>query len=100
MSEETNPSIGFLLAFLGGAAMGAAAVALFTPRTGPGFRHDLRAFGRRARRKAGAMANEACGAFDDMRERTVLAAADLKHGFAEAVNDLRADRSPAPRPPA
>jgi len=90
MSQETSPSIGpMLLTFIAGAAVGAALVALTTPKTGPELRGDLKDIARRAKRKAGDLAEDASGAWDEMKERTSLAACDLKRGVTDAANDLR-----------
>ena len=35
------------------------------------------------------MAQSASGAWQDLKERTLLAAADLRHGAADSVNDLK-----------
>jgi len=43
MSEDKDRLTGNLLFFLAGAAIGAVAVALLTPRTGPELRADLKA---------------------------------------------------------
>lgn len=88
--EHASSSVGtLLLTFLAGAAVGAVVVALTTPRSGPELRGDLKDLARRAKRKAGEMADEASGAWDEVKERTTLAAGDLKHGFSEAAKDLR-----------
>lgn len=90
MSQETNSSMGpMLLTFLAGAAVGAVVVALTTPKTGNELRGDLKDIAHRAKRKAGDLAGDACGAWDGMKERTALAAADLKRGMSEAADDLR-----------
>ena len=89
--ESTSPSMStLLLTFLVGAAAGAVVVALTTPRTGPQLRGDLKHLGRRAKRKADALAEDASEAYEGMRDRTKLAAHDLKRGLTDAVNDLRA----------
>lgn len=90
MSQENSAPIGpMLLTFIAGAAVGAALVALTTPKTGPELRGDLKDIARRARRKAGDLAEDASGAWDEMKERTSLAACDLKRGVTDAANDLR-----------
>ena len=78
-----------LLTFLAGAALGAVVTALATPRSGPELRGGLGAFGRRARTRAGAMADQAGAAWNDIKERTGMAAEDLKRGVTDSVNDLR-----------
>ena len=70
-------SSGLLLTFLAGAAVGAVVVALTAPKTGPELCGDLKGFARRAKQEAGDMADEACGAWDDLNERIVLATGDL-----------------------
>jgi gas vesicle protein len=97
MSNETpTPSmIPVLLSFLAGAAAGAVLVALTTPKSGPELRGDLKDAACRAKRRAKDLAEEASGAWEDMKGRTVLAAADLKRGFADSVNDLKHSSQPA-----
>ncbi len=88
--ENTSSSTGpMLLTFLAGATLGALVVALTTPKTGPELRGDLKDLARRAKRKAGDLADEAGLAWDDMKERTALATSDLKRGMTDAANDLR-----------
>lgn len=90
--ENTNSSsVGpMLLTFLAGAAVGAVVVALTTPKTGPELRGNLKDIADRAKRKAGALAEDASGAWADLKERTGLAADDLKLGLSDAMNDRRA----------
>jgi gas vesicle protein len=78
-----------LLTFLAGAAVGAVVVALTTPKTGPELRGDLKDFSRRAKGKAGELTDDACEAYDDMKERAVLAATDMKQRTVLAANDLK-----------
>lgn len=90
MSQESTTSMGpILMTFLAGAAVGAVVVALTTPKTGPELRGDLKEYGRRAKRKAGEVSDEACAAWDGMKERTAVAAGDLKRGLSDAAKDLR-----------
>jgi gas vesicle protein len=90
MSESTTTSYGpTLLAFLAGAAIGAVVVALTTPKTGPELRGDLKDLTRRAKCGAGKLAADASDTFDDLKGRTLLAAADLKRGMTDAANDLK-----------
>ena len=91
MSQETSSSpLGtLLLTFLAGAAAGAVIVALTTKKTGPQLRGDLKDLARRAKLKAGTMAEDASEAYEGMRDRTAMAANDLKRGFTDAANDLR-----------
>ena len=92
MNQESNP-LGYgsmLLTFLAGAAIGATVVALTTRKTGPERCQDLKDLANRTKLKAGAMANEAAETWDDLKGRTSLAANDVKRGFADAANDLRA----------
>ena len=88
---ETKPAsyVPTLLAFLAGAAVGAIAVALTTPKTGPELRDNLKDLSRQAKAKAGVLADEAGSAWDDLKDRSSVAAADLQHGMAEAAKDLR-----------
>lgn len=88
--ENTSSTIGpMLLTFIAGAALGAVVVALTTPKTGPELRGDLKNLSRRAKKKAGELADDASDAWVDMKERTAMAAADLKRGMSDAANDLR-----------
>jgi len=57
------------LTFFVGASLGALVVALVTPKTGPELRGDLKALARRARGEAGAVAEEAGEAWDDLKSR-------------------------------
>lgn len=85
MNEESTSSIGpMLLTFLAGAAAGAVLVALTTPKTGPQLRGDLKDLANRAKRKVGDLAENASGAWNEMKDRTALAAGDLRHGRTEA----------------
>lgn len=64
MSEERGNLGTGLLLFLAGAAVGAALVALTTPRTGPDLRADIRGLGDRLKRKlkeAGVSLCPVCG---------------------------------------
>lgn len=94
-AQEQDPQAGLssgasaLLWFAGGALLGALAVALTTPRTGPQVRHKLRAFGRRARRKAGVLGDQAEAVWTETVERTGLSASDLKRGLHEATEDFK-----------
>jgi gas vesicle protein len=78
-----------LLTFLAGAAVGAVVVALTTPKSGPELRGTLKDLSCRAKNRAEGLAEEAGEAWDDLKDRTSLAAADLKRGATDAVNDLR-----------
>lgn len=90
MNHDNSPSIGpILVTFLAGAALGAVVVALTTPRTGPELRNNLKEIANRGKRKAGDMADEACEAWNDLKDRTSLAAADLQRGMADAAKDLQ-----------
>jgi len=90
MSQDSTSSIGpMLLTFLAGAAVGAVVVALTTPKTGPELRGNLKDLARRAKRKAEGLADDACGAWDEVKERTAHASGDLRRGVTDAVNDLR-----------
>jgi uncharacterized low-complexity protein len=64
-------------------------VALTTPKTGPELCGEPKGIAQRAKRKAGEVADSACGAWDEAKERTSLAATDLKRGVTDAANDLR-----------
>lgn len=87
--ECSTPMGTILMTFLAGAAVGAVVVALTTPKTGAELRGDIKDVARRAKRKAGEYAEDAGGAWDDLKERTTLAAGDVKRGFADAAKDLR-----------
>ena len=92
MSQEPQATSSFstlLLTFLAGAAAGAVVVALTTPKSGPQLRGDIKDLSRRAKRRVAGLADEAAEMYDEMKERTALAAADLKRGISDSVNDLR-----------
>jgi len=90
MSESKTSSYGLtLVTFLAGAAVGAVVVALTTPKTCPELRPNLKDLTRRAKCKAGELADDASDSWDDLKGRTTLAAADLKRGMTEAAKDLR-----------
>ncbi|HWQ09808.1 MAG TPA: hypothetical protein VN436_11885 [Holophaga sp.] len=55
MSEERGSLGTSLLIFLAGAALGAAVVALTTPKTGPELRGDLKGLGGRVRERISKM---------------------------------------------
>ncbi len=89
--EKTPSSISPMFwTFLAGAAVGAVVVALTTPKTGPELRGDLKHLARRARRKAGELADDATEAWDGIKDRTGLAVGDVKRDLADSVNNLRA----------
>ena len=88
--EDTSTSIApMLLTFLAGFAVGAVVVALTTPKSGPELRGDIKDAAGRAKRKAADLAHDAAGTWDDLKERTRLAAADFKRGLADSVKDLK-----------
>ncbi len=90
MSEPKTSSYGpTLLTFLAGAAVGAVVVALTTPKTGPELRGNLKDLSRRGKRRAGELMDDASESWEGLKERTGLAAADLKRGVTDAANDLR-----------
>jgi gas vesicle protein len=96
MDTENPTSLGpMLLTFLAGAALGAVAVALTTPRSGPDLRGGLRSLARRAQRRASDLAENAGSAWDEMKLRAIQAATDFKHGIAVSVDDLRGGPSGA-----
>ena len=71
MSSNENPigsTASTILAFLAGAAAGAALAALTLPRSGPELRDELAHLGSRARRKTGHMADRALEAGEDARD--------------------------------
>ena len=88
--ESTSSPLGtLLLTFLAGAAAGAVVVALTTRKTGSELRGDIKDLACRANLKAGAMAAEASEAWDGMKDRTLLAAGDVKRGMNDAANDVK-----------
>ena len=62
MSEETGSTGTNLMLFLLGAAVGAVAVALLTPKTGPELRADLKDLAAQAKDKVKQAAEELCPA--------------------------------------
>jgi gas vesicle protein len=90
MSERETTSIGtMLLTFLAGAAVGAVVVALTTPKSGPELRGGLKDLARRAKFKAGVLADDACGAWEDLKDSAALAAGDVKRNVSDAAKDMR-----------
>jgi gas vesicle protein len=90
MTQETPSSIAPLFwTFIAGAALGAVVTALATPKSGPELQNTLKALGRRAKRRAGDLADDAGATLDDLKGRTVIAAAHLKGGLTRAIHDLR-----------
>ncbi len=72
--EPRSTSFGTtIFTFLAGAAAGAAVMALTTPKTGPQLRGDLKDLGRRAKLKAGAIAEDAADACESMRDKAAMA---------------------------
>lgn len=61
MSDDRNSLGTSLLIFLAGAAVGAAVVALTTPKTGPELRDDLAGLGRDLKDRAARLRKKACG---------------------------------------
>ena len=79
MQESNAGSIGgSLTLFLAGAAIGGLLVALNTPKTGPELCEDLRGLGRRARGKAGELAEDAEGAWTGLKDKARAAGESLK----------------------
>jgi gas vesicle protein len=91
MNQESSSSSvnSLLLTFIAGAAVGAVVVALTTRKTGPQLRGDLKDLARRAKLRVGSMVEDASEAYEGLRDRTVMAAKDLKRGMNDAANDLR-----------
>ncbi len=88
--EDTSSSFApMLLAFIAGVAVGAVVTALATPKSGPEVRGDLKDAAARARRKAADLAKNASAVLDDLKERSRLAAADLKRGVVDSVTRLK-----------
>ena len=87
--DNTTSLSTMLLTFMAGAAIGAVIVALVTPKSGPELRGDLKDAAARAKRKAEALAKDAAASLDDLKERSRLAAADLKRGLADSVAHLK-----------
>lgn len=86
-NASSSPAASMLLTFLAGAAAGAVLLALVTPRRGSELRNDIKDFARRAKRKATDLSGIAFGRYDDRHERACNAAADLKRGATDAMND-------------
>lgn len=88
-NPSSSPLANMLLMFLAGAAVGAVVLALTTPKSGPELRGDIKDLARRAKRKSDELVVTASGAFDGLKGCSRQAAADLEHGMAESINDLR-----------
>jgi len=70
MRETNGGSMGeSLMLFVAGAAIGGLLVALNTPKTGPELREDLKGLGRKARKGAEGLAEDAEGAWDRLKGR-------------------------------
>jgi len=95
MNTESNAGP-LALTFLAGAVLGAVAVALATPKTGPQLRRDLKALALRTKRRTGDLAEDAGARWDEMKTRARHASADLKRGLADSVDDLRGTRPSQP----
>ncbi|MGA2082541.1 MAG: YtxH domain-containing protein [Holophaga sp.] len=88
--EDTSSSFApILLTFIAGVAVGAVIAVLATPKSGPEMRGDLKDAAARARRKAADLAKNASAVLDDLKERSRLAAAELKRGIADSVTHLK-----------
>ena len=68
-SANNSSTASAILAFLAGAAAGAALAALTLPRSGPELREELAHLGSRVRRKAGHMADRAMEAGEDAKDQ-------------------------------
>jgi gas vesicle protein len=89
MSTENPSSLGTLtLTFLAGAAVGAVVMALTSPKSGPELRGSLETMARRAKRKAGHLADDAGDAWDAFKTCSAQAAGDLKRGVAASMHGL------------
>ena len=87
MREHDGGSIGTsLMLFVAGAAIGGLLVALNTPKTGPELREDIRDLGRKARRKAEGLAENAEGAWDRVRGKAGEAGETIKEEAKELAN--------------
>lgn len=94
MNQESSPSLGpSLLIFLAGAAIGAVVVALVTPKSGHGMRMEMKRLACRAKRSASDLANDADDAWSEVKDRSSLAAHDLKRGVTDAVDDLHGEHA-------
>jgi gas vesicle protein len=88
--EDTSSSFApMLLTFIAGVAVGAVITALVTPKSGPEMRGDLKDATNRAKRKVADLAKNASAVLDDLKERSRLAAADLKRGVTDSVTHLK-----------
>jgi gas vesicle protein len=87
--EKTSFTNLAILSFVGGALLGALAVALTTPKTGPEVREALRGMGRRAKDRAGELGDQAEAVWDETRFRTEASVADLKRAMHEATDDFK-----------
>ena len=85
--QETNAGSigGSLTLFLAGAAIGGLLVALNTPKTGPELREDMRSLGRKVKRRAEGLAEDADGAWERLRDKAEASGREL------ATDDERED---------
>ena len=110
-TTSTTTTTTALLAFFAGAALGAAVVALATPKKGRELREDISGFGRRVKGRIDHLAqrstraleafkatpaprpdylrNQASAAWQDLKEGATRAGSDLKHGMNAAAEILR-----------
>jgi lipopolysaccharide export LptBFGC system permease protein LptF len=89
LDTTSNRYTSLLLTFLAGAAVGATVVAFSTRKTGPQRIAELKELAAEAKAKAVALAEAAGEAWEEGRDRTTMAANDLKRGFTDAATDLR-----------
>ena len=86
MSQDSSFRNTALLAFFGGAALGALVVALTTPRQGAQVRRDLAGLGRRMKDRIGDITQRGTRAWEVFKEGA--GSAGTGSGMAHAASDL------------
>jgi gas vesicle protein len=87
--EKTSTGSLVALSFIGGALLGALAVALTTPKSGPEVRDAIKGLGRRAKDGVGLLGDQAGAVWDETMVRTERSVTDLQRAVNEAAEDFR-----------
>jgi gas vesicle protein len=90
MNQEKTSSVNLaIFSFVGGALLGALAVALTTPKNGPEVRDAIKGLGRRAKDKMGRLGDHAEAVWDETLNRTDRSVTDLQRAVNEAAEDFK-----------